>query len=79
MCCIDRLNPQLISAFTILNLFVGIIVNSMQAMHWQEEEEKRATQERLAHAERDEMLTLVREIAERVRRLEQSRTDDSSI
>ena len=31
----------LISAFTILNLFIGIIVSTMQATHWEEEEAKR--------------------------------------
>ena len=63
----------LISAFTILNLFIGIIVNSMQAMHWEEEEEKRLEQERVAHEEREEMLRLIRETAERVRRLEDAK------
>ena len=60
----------LISAFTILNLFIGVIVNSMQALHWEEEENKRAESEAQAHAEREELLALVRETAERVRQLE---------
>ena len=61
----------LISAFTILNLFIGIIVNSMQALHWEEEETRRQETEARAHAEREEMLRLIRDIAERVARLEQ--------
>lgn len=66
----------LISAFTILNLFVGVIVNSMQALHWEEEETKREESESQAHEEREELLELIRDTAERVRRIEaaQSRT-----
>ena len=68
----------LISAFTILNLFIGIIVNSMQALHWEEEEQKRLESEALAHAEREELLALMREMAERVRRLEGASDRDPS-
>ncbi|MEM7218525.1 MAG: ion transporter [Pseudomonadota bacterium] len=60
----------LISAFTILNLFIGIIVNSMQAMHWEEEEAKRLETEEQAHREREEMLALIRTTARTVRELE---------
>jgi len=60
----------LISAFTILNLFIGIIVNSMQALHWEEEESRRQETEAKAHAEREEMLNLMRETAERLARIE---------
>lgn len=60
----------LISAFTILNLFIGIIVNSMQALHWEEEEQKRQETEEKAHAEREEMLALIRETAARIASLE---------
>lgn len=62
----------LISAFTILNLFVGVIVNSMQALHWEEEESKREETAALAHAEREELLALVRDTARRVRQIEQA-------
>lgn len=68
----------LLSAFTILNLFIGIIVNSMQALHWEEEEERRVDQEQRAHDEREELLRLVRETAERVRRLEADRDSSNS-
>ena len=60
----------LISSFTILNLFIGIIVNSMQAMHWEEEEEKRLETELVAQAEREEMLALIRATANSVKALE---------
>ena len=68
----------LISSFTILNLFIGIIVNSMQAMHWEEEEEKRVEQELIAHAEREEMLALIRETARTVMRLEAQLTQQAA-
>ena len=42
----------------------------MQAFHWQEEEEKRAEQESRAHAEREEMLQVVRDISVRLARIE---------
>jgi voltage-gated sodium channel len=61
----------LISTFTILNLFIGINVSSMQAVHWEEEESKRRQSEQRAHDERAEMLSLLRETARRVQTLEQ--------
>jgi len=66
----------LISAFTILNLFIGVIVNTMQAFHWEEEEVKRQEQERQAHAEREEMLQVMREISDRLARIESTRAAD---
>ena len=64
----------LISAFTILNLFIGIIVNTMQALHWEEEDQKREEIERRAHAEREEMLALIRDIADKLEELDKKRT-----
>ena len=52
----------LVSSFTILNLFIGIIVSTMQAVHWQEEDRTRQEVEQRAHDEREEMLTLIREM-----------------
>ena len=63
----------LISAFTILNLFIGIIVSTMQATHWEEEEAKRQETEQQAHRERDEMLQLMRRMSERLEKLEANR------
>ena len=62
----------LVTAFTILNLFIGIIVNTMQAAHWEEEDERRAESEAQAHRERDEILELLRRTDERLTRLEKS-------
>jgi voltage-gated sodium channel len=62
----------LISAFTILNLFIGIIVNSMQSLHWEEEEQKRVESEETAHAEREELMQLVRDMSRRLERIEAS-------
>jgi len=56
----------LISSFTILNLFIGIIVNTMQSVHWEEEDRARQEIEQRAHDEREEMLVLIREISQRL-------------
>lgn len=63
----------LITAFTVLNLFIGIIVSTMQEKHYEEEEAKRIDAETRAHAEREEMLRLVRELHEKFDRLETTR------
>ena len=65
----------LISAFTILNLFIGIIVNSMQSLHWEEEEQRRLETASLAHEERTEMLELLRDVAARLERLERAQRE----
>lgn len=60
----------LITAFTVLNLFIGIIVSTMQERHQHEEESRRGANEARAHAEREEMLTIMRRLEERVAQLE---------
>ncbi len=60
----------LITAFTVLNLFIGIIVNTMQSMHWEEEDAKRIEMEGRAHAERERMVRLLEELHEKVDRME---------
>ncbi|MRH78821.1 ion transporter [Spiribacter sp. C176] len=67
----------LVTAFTILNLFIGLIVNTMQAAHWEEEDERRATMEAQAHREREEILTLARRADERLTMLEEAIFDRS--
>ncbi len=62
----------LVSAFTVLNLFIGIIVNSMQSLHWDEEEERRLASEEKAHSEREEMLSQIRALNDKVDRLERT-------
>ncbi|PWG64326.1 ion transporter [Spiribacter halobius] len=64
----------LVTAFTILNLFIGIIVNTMQSAHWEEQDERRAETEARAHREREEILSLVRRISARLDRLEAEST-----
>lgn len=59
----------LITAFTILNLFIGIIVNTMQEMHYEEEARQRQAIEDRAHEEREEIIRLMREMNEKVDRL----------
>lgn len=60
----------LITVFTVLNLFIGIIVNTMQEKHFEEEERRRSEVEDRAHSEREEMLDLLREMSIKVARLE---------
>ena len=60
----------LVTAFTVLNLFIGIIVSAMQEQHYEEEEVRRQESEAKAHAEREELLVLMRNIDERLQRLE---------
>lgn len=52
----------LITAFTALNLFIGIIVNTIQGMHYEEEARQRQVIEDRAHDEREEILRLMREM-----------------
>ena len=65
----------LITAFTVLNLFIGIIVNTMQEGVHADDVEQRERIEARAHAERAEMLQLMRDLSERVERIER-RTGD---
>ncbi|MDN3518932.1 ion transporter [Aquisalimonas lutea] len=61
----------MLSAFTVLNLFIGIIVNTMQEGHMEEADAKRRESEQKAHWERERMLRLIEELHEKVERLEQ--------
>lgn len=60
----------LITAFVVLNLFIGIIVSTMQEKHYEEEAERTAATEAQAHKEREEMLALIRQMSDRLERLE---------
>jgi voltage-gated sodium channel len=60
----------LITAFVVLNLFIGIIVSTMQEQHYADEAERQTEQEARAHAEREEMLKLIRELNAKVDRLQ---------
>lgn len=60
----------LITVFTVLNLFIGIIVNTMQEKHFEEEDSRRQAMEERAHHEREEMVKLLRRLDERVERME---------
>ncbi|MCC5871379.1 MAG: ion transporter [Gammaproteobacteria bacterium] len=65
----------LITVFTVLNLFIGIIVNTMQEKHFEEEELRRSEMESRAHQERKEMLALLREMSAKVHNLESRLTE----
>jgi voltage-gated sodium channel len=60
----------LITPFTVLNLFIGIIVNTMQSLHWQEEEATRIDLENHARAERKHMVELLEDLHAKVDRME---------
>lgn len=63
----------LITSFVVLNLFIGIIVSTMQEQHFEEENRRRDEQEQRAHAEREEMLRLIRELNAKVDTLQSER------
>ena len=61
----------LITSLTVLNLFIGIIVTTMQESVHADDVQQRADIEAKAHAERQEMLRLVQKVHERLDVLEQ--------
>ncbi|MDQ2075829.1 ion transporter [Marinimicrobium sp. ABcell2] len=63
----------LITAFVVLNLFIGIIVSTMQEKHYDEESQRLAAREERAHKEREEMLLLIRDISDRLQRMEEKK------
>ncbi|MEX2333720.1 MAG: ion transporter, partial [Pseudohongiella sp.] len=60
----------LVTAFVVLNLFIGIIVSTMQERHFEDESLRQAEQDQRAHNEREEMLRLIRELNDKVDRLQ---------
>ncbi len=63
----------LITTFTMLNLFIGIIVDAMAAVKAQENEEKYGAKREQTTANLEHILTDVAEIKEMLKRLEESR------
>jgi voltage-gated sodium channel len=59
----------LVTTFTVLNLFIGIIVNTMQSLHAEEEKRLQALEDQ-AHEERETLLVQVRAVREQMARLE---------
>jgi voltage-gated sodium channel len=57
-----------VTSFAVLNLFIALIVNSMQAEHMQDRESAEQA-ERTAHDEREELLEEMRVLRDEVRRL----------
>jgi voltage-gated sodium channel len=60
----------LITPFTVLNLFIGIIVNTIQSLYWQEEESTRIDLDNCARAERKHMVELLEDLHAKVDRME---------
>ena len=63
-----------ITSFTVLNLFIALIVNSMQLLNAENSEELHAEAE-LAHGEREALSQQIDELAGEIRRLQRSLTD----
>lgn len=64
----------IITSFTVLNLFIALIVNSMQALNAETSEEIHDEAE-LAHSEREVLSRQIGELAEEVRRLRRQVAD----
>lgn len=58
----------ILTSFTVLNLFIAVIVNSMQALNAETAEELHETAE-LAHDEREALGRQIDKLADEVRRL----------
>ena len=61
----------LLTAFTVLNLFIGIIVNTMQEKQQAEDADQRNAIELRAHAEREALLEQLEQLNKRMARLEE--------
>jgi voltage-gated sodium channel len=57
------------TTFTILNLFIGIIVNAMQSEHAKEEEAEREAEREMMHGETAPLLAEIKGLREEVRAL----------
>lgn len=66
----------LASAFTVLNLFIGIIVDSMQQMHADESATGEAASKQEAHNEREALLQHIEQLHAKIDRLEQRIAQD---
>ena len=60
-----------VTSFTVLNLFIALIVNSMQSLHAETSESLRA-EAVIAHDEREQLLQRIELLAREVRRLHES-------
>ncbi|AJD49861.1 transporter, cation channel family protein [Isoalcanivorax pacificus W11-5] len=61
----------LISSFMVLNLFIAIIVSATQEVHESEQRAERQAADDKARHEREEIVRLLRDISERMAKLEQ--------
>ena len=70
----------IVTSFTVLNLFIALIVNSMQMVHEQDRQEA-AQAEEMAHDEREQLMDMVRELrleVQQVSRVVQSHSPGNS-
>ncbi len=59
----------IVTSFAVLNLFIALIVNSMQSMHAEDRESAQEAAE-LAHSERETLLAEIRELRSDIQRME---------
>ena len=59
----------IVTSFAVLNLFIALIVNSMQSVHLQEDREDAVTMEDAAHAEREFLMEEINALRKDVKQL----------
>ncbi len=59
----------IVTSFAVLNLFIGIIVNSLQELHAQEKADERAALAEITKAEADHLMEEIRALRDEVRSL----------
>jgi voltage-gated sodium channel len=62
----------LIATFTMLNLFIGIIVNTMQTIHEQENEKELKAVETIMHADTSQLSAQIQQLREDIASLRTS-------
>ena len=67
----------IVTSFTVLNLFIALIVNSMQMVHEQDRREA-AQAEEMAHDEREQLMAMVRELRLEVQQLSRAVQSNNS-
>lgn len=58
----------IVTSFTVLNLFIALIVNSMQIVHQKDHQEVVQAQE-IAHDEREQLMEMMRELRREIRQM----------
>ena len=62
-----------VTSFTVLNLFIALIVNSMQSLQAETKDEIRA-EASMAHDEREQLLQRIDSLADEIRKLREQKS-----